>query len=100
MVRGGWQGCCVRHVGVLRQRVCVWGGGVAVPACVRVCDVGAMYVCLTGPRVSLFLTIVRLHEWQTHSGCDVPDTDTDSDSVMDCNDACASDPAKIAPGTW
>ena len=32
------------------------------------------------------------------SGCGTPDTDTDLDGTPDCNDACASDPSKTAPG--
>lgn len=31
-------------------------------------------------------------------GCDVEDTDTDSDGTADCLDLCSSDPLKIAPG--
>jgi hypothetical protein len=31
-------------------------------------------------------------------GCGVPDTDSDSDGVPDCNDGCPNDPAKTSPG--
>jgi hypothetical protein len=31
-------------------------------------------------------------------GCDVPDTDTDGDTVLDCNDGCPLDPNKTEPG--
>ena len=31
-------------------------------------------------------------------GCGVADTDTDDDGTADCNDACPSDPAKVAAG--
>ena len=31
-------------------------------------------------------------------GCGVPDTDSDSDGMADCNDGCPNDPLKTAPG--